>query len=666
MAAPIEVRINAQASHEAELARILSLPRYGEATQEFADEMSRLLVLPDAYQAGVRLRRAQAWAIAAYSHFGGRLFCPIGVGEGKTLTTICMASAAKVMGYSRVMLVVPAQTLSQIYDQQLPLARRWVRIHTDFWFPGKMGAGKKATALAMRQGGCYVVSYSALSGRDGKELLEAIEPEAFIFDEVHGLAGRKSTRTSRIFHYAVSRNTPCTGLSGTVANRSLMDYHHIAKLCLDPMHSFMPVQSDICGEWDTVIGSERNAQNNPPSPSIVQLLMGYCRWANAHYRLDPPVPETVDGIRRGYRLRMMTAPAVIYSRGDEVDCSIYIEPRRAKKEQSRELKQMIAGVDAGLSPDGVQIPHALGKYAYYWELAAGVYYSHHWPDHMPEELKVLGDDYLIKRNEYAKALREYLKSPGYKKFDSPMLVGQAFHSGRKDQIGDEFLYQLWTIQREAEMKIRPWVRIRKGHTVCDAGVQEVLDAVRHRPYPKEGVIVWYAHREYGRWLAEKLYDQYGDRVEWFRSGNVFDAKILNPANRDKIMVCSLSAHGTGKNLQFMGQAIFAQLPKTARDWNQALGRIHRTGQTRDEVFQSLVLTNEWSEANLWALLMDAAYLNATTSNRQKALIASWTGPARAFPDSYLFERGWETSRLTEQEKASLRQQFDPQPLLSQK
>src|SRR5262245_65169047 len=90
----------------AEVARILALPRRDPSASEVTDELTGLLRTS---RGTMRLRPVQALALHDLGVYGGA-FCPIGVGEGKTLITLL---APYVLEAQRPLLLLPAALIEK-------------------------------------------------------------------------------------------------------------------------------------------------------------------------------------------------------------------------------------------------------------------------------------------------------------------------------------------------------------------------------------------------------------------------------------------------------------------------------------------------------------------------------------------------------------------------
>ena len=91
--------------------------------------------------------------------------------------------------------------------------------------------------------------------------------------------------------------------------------------------------------------------------------------------------------------------------------------------------------------------------------------------------------------------------------------------------------------------------------------------------------------------------------------------------RDPIIVASMEAQGTGKNLQHYCRNLFTSMPLNGTTFEQVCGRTHRSGQEADEVvIDWFGHTPETADA-LSVVIEDAEFVQETTGQRQKVLYA---------------------------------------------
>ena len=112
----------------------------------------------------------------------------------------------------------------------------------------------------------------------------------------------------------------------------------------------------------------------------------------------------------------------------------------------------------------------------------------------------------------------------------------------------------------------------------------------------------------------------------FGSGEASSKAILEIARPEPI-IASLSAHSQGKNLQVFGNAIFAHPLSDGARYEQALGRHHRNGQTRDEVTATVFNHRVFDQAFTQAQ-RSAKYIESTTSQKQRLIYSTFVDPTQ--------------------------------------
>ena len=99
--------------------------------------------------------------------------------------------------------------------------------------------------------------------------------------------------------------------------------------------------------------------------------------------------------------------------------------------------------------------------------------------------------------------------------------------------------------------------------------------------------------------------------------------MLDPS---KIIICSIPAHSTGKNLQHFSNQLIVDPPRGGAVWEQMLGRTHRQGQEEDEVHAKVLASTEFEKAKIWEAWHDCEYVQLAGGGQQKMLMADWALP----------------------------------------
>lgn len=129
-----------------------------------------------------------------------------------------------------------------------------------------------------------------------------------------------------------------------------------------------------------------------------------------------------------------------------------------------------------------------------------------------------------------------------------------------------------------------------------------------RDYLKEvGVcIIWTDNVAVGKLIAKE------NKLSYHGQG---DDTILYTKG-DKTIVCSIQAHGTGRDLQHFNHALVIGGLPTGTTWEQLLGRSHRPGQVSPTVTYDVLFPEEVERAR-----MDAEAIQQTMKTKQKLLEA---------------------------------------------
>lgn len=652
---------------KSEIQRITHLPIAEPLTDDEIEAINAMHVKPTA--GDFKLQRVQAEALQVFTEMGG-LFGPIEVGGGKTLIALRCAGIAFEQGLDRVMLFVPPQVYLQLVNHDIAQVRRWVPLGCSFYLLGGK-TPRKRMQLAGGRRGCWVMPYSLLSARDSFEILEKIRPELMIFDEAHALKNRTSARTKRIMSYWRKYRPLAVALSGTITSKSLNDYAHLLQMCLRD-GAPVPLDAVTVQEWAATIDSEQNQtqeyHGKKTGPGPLRPLIA---WSNKHFP-GTQLDYTVQGFRAAFMNRLHTTPGVVASPADSLGVSLVMENLRAERMSAKggaELVKLIDDLEGHwVSPSGDEIEHAMMVWKWNSELTAGIYNSLVWPDEKTLSrrknisldragaLLAASQEYHQAQQDYHKELRTWFRThPHRPGMDTPMLIGNNMARHGDRFVGKE-LYEAWSLKQNLDFEERierDSVPVR----VCDYKIRE---AVKWAEKNGSGII-WYWHQEVGRWLVEQLEEAGIDPI-FCPAGSAANRFLTSPEAAEecpgRILVCSISAHGTGKNLQFMQNQLFLQLPVTEMATEQAIGRTHRKGQDADEITVTTMITSTYDEMALSALLNDALYVRETMNSPRKILIATWNPMPTIYGSSVLIRAGAQAKMLSARQQQMLNERFN--------
>jgi len=623
-----------------EIDRICKLPVSFPLTDEEFEAYNKQNILRAAYDRGFRLKRSQAEALMWYESTG--VFCPIGAGAGKTLVDVGIAHRAYKKGMQKILLLIPSHVYYQFVARSLPWIRNQIPVQVPFICMGNTTAQKRRAMATSNRPGCYVLPYSCLSTKDSVEILEAIRPGLIIADEAHRISQRRAARTRRVDAYVKKYEPEFVPLSGTITGKTVMEYHHLITWALRK-NSPLPSSPQMASEWGQFIDAkaEYTGSNAGPITAIMD-------WARRNFPTKE-IQNEVSGFRTAYRLRLTSAPGVVATSDTEVACSLYLANRpvlfdTSCEEHRRLNKLMDQVVDDYLTPSGDQIEHAIHTFKWLYELSAGFYNELVWPTGevyakrkgIALEVAV---DYLERAQQhhelqqiFAKELRKWLTTHHRAGIDTPLLVRNDMDKHGAKNVGHS-LYDAWRDMKELEFVGMP-ERDSNAVRIYDYKVRAAAEWAKALP-KGEGGIVWAHNQEIVQWAHELM----PPGALLANAGEASNRLITDPANVGRVFVASIPAHGEGKELQHFQHQYFIQWPRAARAAEQVLARLHRLGQTADELVACTNNTTMFDQLNFAACLNDALYIQQTTGNRQRIIYAGYDPLPVIFPPSVLRERG---------------------------
>lgn len=610
-------------------------------------------MLASAYDSGERFFPPQAAAINAYVETGGGFF-PISVGWGKTLISLMVANKAYLKGVKKSLLLIPPQIMEQIWKRDIHWARKRVPIQVPFHMVGGRSKSARASLVNTNRPGCYIMPYSLLSQSDTMFLLETIAPGLVIADEVHMLKNPRAARAKRVLHYLKENNPEFVGMSGTITSKSINDYFHLVTLALKE-RSPLPRSHNMAFFW----AQSLSAAATTLEPQTAGSLRPLVKWAKSTFP-DQKFGEDLESYRRAYRMRLTSAPGVVATGESDIGVSLTISNLEADIDRPGFDDLMIHMEQIktlALTPNGDEIDHAIHAYKWRYELSTGFYNQLTWP--LEEALATRGcktpgtflegaKQHHAAEQEYHKALREFFKDspPG---LDTPREVARSISQHGAKHVG-EMLEALYLTTKELQFPGMP-ERDKSAVLVCDFKIHQ---AVQWAQEHKRGII-WVHHIQLGKWIVEALKTSGIDPLYCPAGEN---EQIADTNNSDRIVVSSIAAHGTGKNLQHFQDQLFVQWPRDARVAEQVLGRTHRNGQEADDLIVHTNRTLKFDHVGFGACLNDSVYVSQTTSLRQKIIYCAHDPLPQIFSPEFLREQGANPAMLNEEQRQMMRDLFD--------
>ena len=394
-------------------------------------------------------------------------------------------------------------------------------------------------------------------------------------------------------------------------------------------------------------------------------------WAREKFPQENFQPG-IEGFRLAYQMRLRTAPGVVTTSDEEIGASLGYSNEEVELpdgDETRRLRELWSRVEEDyVTPSGDEIQHEMHVHKWLHELSAGFYNDLVWPS--PEDLVRRGHepgvqeastalDKALEHHEmhqvYSRMLRRWLRKHSRPGLDTPALVGTSlYHHGAKE-VGDSELHEVWRETRALAwegMPERDSIAVR----VCD---YKVRHAARWASQLEGGGVIWYYHKEIGRWLHEQIRDAIWCPSESDRPGvNAMLARMTEEPEKHAgdLLICSL-AHREGKNLQFLSRALVVQWPRDAKAAEQMAGRLHRNGQVADHVSIDTCHSNSHDHLSFAACINDAVYIQQTIGQRQKLVFGDHNPLPKVFHPALLRERGLQPRDLSREQREMLTERF---------
>ena len=483
----------ANASMAQEIERIIRMPVSCDPTEEEIDLVSNWY-FPDGE---FRMFPEQVKAMLDFDLYGN-LFAPVSVGRGKTLISVlCANDASTKFGKKKILLLCPSHLVGQLRTIELPKYRKHTSINVPFFWLAQMTSKKRMLEAKSNQAGCYVLSYNNLSGKEGAEILLAIQPDIVIGDEIHRVLSTVSARGRRFREMLKLYGPSLVCLSGTMTQKSPKDYHLAATHALQE-RCFLPRPVSQNEEWSKIIDS--NAENadqypNGQAPQAVGINK-LVKWNNGNF--PEKVSKDFVGVRDAFKRRMQTTPGVVSPKGNSIGTSLCISniPISKAEREGRpgwdSLQKLINDlVNLWQAPNGDELEHAMHIWRYRYELEGiGGYNDLSWPSiekimkrrgvskDEAEDLMERSLNHHKQHQEFARQLRKWISSRAKTGMDTPMLVGGDMYRNGDKHVGPT-LYQAWLAEREADFEGRI-ERDRSFVRVCDFRIRRIVEWAKHQ------------------------------------------------------------------------------------------------------------------------------------------------------------------------------------------
>jgi hypothetical protein len=579
-----------------DLRRIIALPYRDQLEPLTVEAQAMIHVISERYSSGraagagcncreghnreciTTLRLAQAWALYEIGIVGG-LLGPIGVGHGKTMLDLLAPLAFQ--GCRTAVLLVPPNLVTQLiadYD----LTSNHFRVPSIVVHGAKAWANRVPGAPVV-----HVFPYSRLSNKEATVFLETLKPDVVIADEVHNLRHAEAVRTARVLRYfAAHQSTRFAGWSGSMTDASVKDYAHLSALALRE-NSPLPLNPEVVEDWARALDPQEN-----PAPAGALLEM--C--------------EPGEHIHSGFHRRLCQTMGVVATMEPSVDCELEIEERKAPPVPPDVAAALDELRSDWVRPDGEELVDALSVNRCALELACGLYYRWRFPriGGEPQRKSVIAE-WFEARKEWRRELR-FKAQRREPHLDSPELCANAAARAWRDLPANPDL-PVWhadTWPRWA--RVKDLVRYEpEAVRLDDFLARDAADwALANRG------IVWYMRSAFGAWVAELS----GLPMH---AGGPNAGAMIKRERGDRSIIASIKSHGTGRDgLQFLfDDQLIANPSSSNAEWEQLLGRLHRTGQRAPVVHAKFYRHTAEMAAHVGTALRRALYVGTTMGSGQK-------------------------------------------------
>lgn len=561
----------------ADLRRILALPRRPAVAPEL-DEISDLIRTPDGR---MRLRPIQVWALEEL-HARRGLVALVRVGGGKTLISLLAAVA---LGAERPLLLVKANLRDKTRAEFAELRRHWNAPMPE------------------------IMSYELLGREQSAEELRRLRPDVVIADEAHKLKNQKAAVTKRVRRYLDEVEGACrfVAMSGTLTNRSVREFAHLFEWSLE-FGTPLPRRFGELTEWGLAIDEEipPGAQRFQPG-ALIQLY--------SPEEAEAAKVDEVDATRRAVRRRIVETPGVVATtdRALGTSLTIHVVPVEG---YGAEIENAFAALeDRWETPDGHPISDAVTKWRHQIELSCGFYYR--WNPRPPRE-------WLDARRDWSSIVRHILDH-NRRELDSELQVANAVARGDYNRVvltssGMPVANGLPVDEAHRRWKaIRPTFEPNTEPVWLDDAVASAVGA-----WSADGPgIVWTYSVALGEMLSDASEQASGKRWPYFGAeGRDRDGRPIESARpEDGPIIASIQSSGEGRNLQAWTRSLVTPCTLSGAKWEQLLGRMHREGQTAEEVEYTFLVGCESQYGGWLKAKAESRYIQATTGQEQKLCYA---------------------------------------------
>ena len=541
-------------ANSGELRRILAMKRRPADWKSARDdietarrELKRIYGNPDSPE---QLRDVQVVSLLEIME-NARGFLPVAAGAGKTYI---FHLAPLVMQAARPVMLVTPDLKKKTFGKDIPRLREHWQVHPNL----------------------TVISYYDLQIAANRWILYKLMPDMLLLDEVQNLARRESARTKRMIEYMDEHpDTIVVAGSGTITDKSIKDYHHIARWTHGAHDMWLPSTYAEGEEWANALDEE------------VDPLARIAPGALRHFCADNESP------REGYRRRMLETPGVITSLDERVPNALLL--REIVIPVPDAVQTLLERVrNDWEDPNGDPIMEAPKKAALARQIALGFWLR--WDPPAPR-------DWLEARKYWAAYVRHVL-AHNRRGLDSELQVLNELH--RKKERGET-----------THPAYDDWIAVRD--TFKPRSVPQWVD-----PFAADAAAAWL--RDHPRGICWVQNPAFGERVAaiagcpYLGAGPDAAQIILDITGP----IVASYTHAKGKDMQDRYDANLITSPRpSGRLLEQLLARTHRTGQRTDTVTADFFRFTPEQKDAIRRAKNRARYIEDTGGGIQRANFCDW-------------------------------------------
>lgn len=581
-----------------EFKRISALPRRKLQGSIDVEGLSAMLRLPDGHpnkckgckycvNGNMTLFPDQAYALKELHDIGGA-FIGMEVGSGKALITVL---APTVVDAKRPLIMVPAGTRLQTIDEVIPMMARHWRVKDNI----------------------MVGTYEQLSTISGKSFLKDRMPDWMLCDEAHKLQDEHNSRGSKFMrHFEEFPSTHLGCLSGSFFDRTLKSFAHLIRLAL-AHYCPIPFDDDDLEKWCLCLDSKVD-EGSRFAPGC---LMDFVEYLTSEERAAAKGDE-LQLARMAVGARMAETPGVVFSSAQTVNIPIIVREMSAGTIPKPITEAFEVLRETWETPRGDVITDAVHLYRIVTQLAQGFFYRWVWPKG-PDGKEIVNHVWKDARKNWHRFVRAAISRrshqgvglDSYKEVENCCTRYERYLEAKAFGIKD-VINELKDTHMIDSQDWRNWLMVKAQYVP----VTEVIwldrflaqRAAEWLDGPVPG-IAWVASTAMGDAIRS-----YGYR--YYRGG---EDEIIYETHS---CAAAVKAHSFGKNLQHFHRGLVITPMTKGKDWEQLIGRYHRSGQKASCVTFDVFLHVRELWSGFWQAERDAEFAQYGSRSAQRLMLAT--------------------------------------------